>query len=112
MWGATAFAGAWVAGSIGRWMASAIVAALVLAALAFNVSMLPYTLWFKGVMPMAVIASLALGAWVACKERGAAAFRSMRQHYKPLLTCFICNSCSNGTQSGQLVFSNRVIEIY
>lgn len=78
MWGATAFAGAWVAGSIGRWMASAIVAVLVLAALAFNVSMLPYTLWFKVVMPMTVIASLALGAWIACKEQGAAAFRSMR----------------------------------
>ena len=78
MWGATAFAGAWVAGSIGRWLASAIVAVLLLAALAFNVSMLPYTLWFKGVMPMAAIASLALGAWVACKGQGAAAFRSMR----------------------------------
>ena len=78
MWGATAFAGAWVAGSIGRWLASAIVAVLVLAALAFNVSMLPYTLWFKGVMPMAAIASLALGAWVACKGQGAATFRSMR----------------------------------
>ena len=38
MWGATAFAGAWVARSIGR----------------------------------------ALGAWVACKGQGAAAFRSMR----------------------------------
>ena len=78
MWGATAFAGAWVAGSIGRWLASAIVAVLVLAALAFNVSMLPYTLWFKGVMPMAAIASLVLGAWVACKGQGASAFRSMR----------------------------------
>ena len=78
MWGATAFAGAWGAGSIGRWIASAIVAVLVLAALAFNVSMLPYTPWFKGVMPIAVIASLALGAWVACKGQGAAAFRFMR----------------------------------
>jgi hypothetical protein len=77
MWGATAFAGAWVAGSIGRWIASAIVAVLLLAALAFNVSMLPYTLWFKGVMPMAAIASLALGAWVACKGQSAAAFRIM-----------------------------------
>jgi hypothetical protein len=77
MWGATAFAGVWVAGSIGRWIASAIVAVLLLAALAFNVSMLPYTLWFKGVMPMAAIASLALGAWVACKGQSAAAFRIM-----------------------------------
>ena len=57
MWGATAFAGAWVAGSIGR----------------------------------------ALGAWVACKGQGAAAFRSMRSHYQPLLTHLIHNSCSNGT---------------
>ena len=78
MWGATAFAGAWVAGSIGRWIASAIVAVLVLAALAFNVSMLPYTPWFKIVVPMAVIANRSLGAWVACKGQGAAAFRSMR----------------------------------
>jgi hypothetical protein len=66
-----------VAGSIGRWIASAIVAVLVLAALAINVSMLPYTLWFKGVMPIAVIASLSLGTWAACKGQGAAAFRIM-----------------------------------
>lgn len=74
MWGATAFAGAWVAGSIGRWMASALVAVLVLAALAFNISMLPYTAWFKVVMPVAVIVSLALGMWMGCTGRGAAVF--------------------------------------
>jgi len=78
MWGATAFAGAWVAGSIGRWIASAIVAALVLAALAFNVSMLPYTPWFNAGAWGAGSIGRAPGAWIACKGQSAAAFRSMR----------------------------------
>lgn len=47
LWAATALAGTWIAGRLGnRW--SALVVGLVLAAgLIFNLSMLPYPLWFK-----------------------------------------------------------------
>lgn len=66
MWGATAFSGAWLAGIIGGRVPAAIISMLVISALAFNLSMLPYAPWFKVVMPLAALASLAMGAWVAC----------------------------------------------
>lgn len=46
-WGATAFLGTWVAGKLGNVIAATIIALLLFAAVAFNVAMLPYPLWFK-----------------------------------------------------------------
>jgi hypothetical protein len=46
-WGSAAFASAWTAqriGNVGSW---AIVGSLLLAALVFNISSLPYPMWFK-----------------------------------------------------------------
>lgn len=68
MWGLTAFAGTWVAGTIGRAVPCLVVGALVLAALALNLSMLPYALWFKAIMPPvaltgAVWGTIASGGW-------------------------------------------------
>lgn len=62
MWGLTAFAGTWVAGIIGRAVPCLVVGALVLAALALNLSMLPYALWFKATMPPVALAGAVLGA--------------------------------------------------
>jgi hypothetical protein len=61
MWGATAAAATWVASKIGGRRAGVIVALLLAAALAFNLSMLPYVLWFKIAMPAAFAAACLLG---------------------------------------------------
>jgi len=50
MWGATAAAATWVASRIGGRLAGALVTLLLALALAFNVSMLPYVMWFKVAM--------------------------------------------------------------
>src|SRR5207249_635758 len=46
-WGATAFVGTWTAGRIGNRRSALVTGLLLLAAVVFNVSMLPYPIWFK-----------------------------------------------------------------
>jgi hypothetical protein len=46
-WSATAFASTWVATRLGRRIPGVIVGLLLILAVAFNVSMLPYAIWFK-----------------------------------------------------------------
>ncbi|MES2792867.1 MAG: hypothetical protein V4719_24860 [Planctomycetota bacterium] len=61
-WAAAAFASTWTAGRIGNVYSASIVGLLLLAALACNVSMLPYPTWFKIanllVIPLAVFAGI------------------------------------------------------
>jgi hypothetical protein len=61
MWGATAAAAAWVASRIGGRLAGALVTLLLASALAFNLSMLPYVIWFKIAMPAAFFVACLLG---------------------------------------------------
>ena len=61
MWAATAAAATWVASRIGGRLAGAIVTLLLAAALAFNLSMLPYVMWFKIAMPAAFFVACLLG---------------------------------------------------
>jgi hypothetical protein len=61
MWGASAAAATWVASRIGGRLAGALVALLLAAALAFNLSMLPYVLWFKIAMPAVFFVACLLG---------------------------------------------------
>jgi hypothetical protein len=49
-WGATSVAATWVASRVGNRLAGAVVALLLAWALTFNLTMLPYTMWFKAVM--------------------------------------------------------------
>jgi hypothetical protein len=49
-WGATSTAATWVASRVGGRLAGIIVALLLAWALIFNLTMLPYTMWFKVVM--------------------------------------------------------------
>jgi len=62
-WAVAAFASVWTARRIGNFYSSAIVGLLLLAALAFNISKLPYPTWFKFanllVIPTAVFAGSA-----------------------------------------------------
>jgi len=61
LWGATAAAATWVASRMGGKPAGVIVTLLLASALAFNLSMLPYVMWFKIVMPAAVCVACLLG---------------------------------------------------
>ncbi len=61
LWGATAFLAVWVSMRIGRIAAGIVVALLLIAAVVFNVAMLPYPVWFKAVMPVAMLGACILG---------------------------------------------------
>jgi hypothetical protein len=78
-WSATAFASTWVATRLGRRIPGVIVGLLLILAVAFNVSMLPYALWFKvsvlACVPIACLLGVALSARSRLTqggERGAA----------------------------------------
>ena len=62
LWSATTFISTWVATKIGRSVAGIVVAVLLLSAIAFNVAMLPYAMWFKVVMPSGSLVACYLGA--------------------------------------------------
>ena len=64
MWGAIALVGTGLAGWIGNWIASAIIGVLLVVGAAFNISMLPYSLWFKVVVLLVVPAACFVGAWL------------------------------------------------
>lgn len=59
-WAVAAFAGTWTAQRIGNLYSAVLVGLLFVAALVFNISMLPYPIWFKVanllVIPTAVVA--------------------------------------------------------
>ena len=61
-WAAAAFAGTWTARRIGNLYSSATVGVLVLAALVFNISMLPYPIWFKIANLLAIPTALVAGS--------------------------------------------------
>jgi hypothetical protein len=60
MWSAVAWAATWVAGRIGGLVAAVTIGVLLLAALALNLSMLPYPMWFKLVQPLMVVVAIGL----------------------------------------------------
>ena len=69
MWGAAAAAATWVASRIGGRLAGALVTLLLAAALAFNLSMLPYVMWFKIAMPAAFFVACLLGIRTGTRSR-------------------------------------------
>jgi hypothetical protein len=64
-WGGSIAAATWVASRIGNRLAGGIIALLLAWALIFNLTMLPYTLWFKvamfAVLPMACLLGIKHG---------------------------------------------------
>jgi len=62
LWSATAGLSSWIARRLGGWIPAALVAALCLAAVALNLSMLPYPQWFKVLMPVGIL----LAGWWGC----------------------------------------------
>ena len=72
MWGATAAAATWVASRIGGRPAGAVVTLLLAAALAFNLSMLPYVMWFKIAMPATLFVACLTGIRTGTRRRAGA----------------------------------------
>lgn len=64
MWGATAFLGTWTARKIGSVFAGAFVGLVLLVALLFNISMLPYPTWFEIVIVITILVATVLGSGV------------------------------------------------
>ncbi len=70
-WAVAAFVSSWTARKIGNSVASTIVGLILLAALAYNLSMLPYPTWFRVanliVIPTALVASNRL--WIKARSK-------------------------------------------
>ncbi len=77
MWACTAFAGTWIARRLGNLVSAVVVAVLILAALVFNISMLPYPIWFKIACLVAIPAAMLLGMRLSGR-RGAVALGGTR----------------------------------
>jgi hypothetical protein len=62
MWAVAALVGTWMAKRIGNLYAAGIVGLLLLSALVFNISKLPYPIWFKVVNLLVVPAAIVAGS--------------------------------------------------
>ncbi len=65
MWGLTALVGTWLARRVGTLYAAGIVGLLLTAAVVLNISMLPYPIWFKISVVIAVPAAGFVGGRLA-----------------------------------------------
>jgi hypothetical protein len=76
-WSATAFVSTWLATRLGRRLPGGIVALLLVCAVIFNVSMLPYSMWFKVAVlagvPIACVCGVVLPSRRQLKEQADAA---------------------------------------
>lgn len=68
-WAAIAFVGTWIATRMGNLFAFAIVSVLLLAALVFNISMLPYPVWFKVANLLAIPAAIVAGGRCSIRRK-------------------------------------------
>jgi type VI protein secretion system component VasF len=68
-WAATAYAGTWVSGRIGNRTCALCIGLLLTAAVVFNVSMLPYPMWFKIVIVLAVPAASWWGSRLSIRRK-------------------------------------------
>jgi hypothetical protein len=68
-WAGAAFAGTWIAGRIGNRTCALCVGLLLIAAVVFNVSMLPYPTWFKIANLLAVPTAILLGSRLSIRRK-------------------------------------------
>ena len=67
-WAGSAFAGTWISGWIGNRKCSLFVGLLLIAAVGFNLSMLPYPTWFKIINLIAVPTAILFGSRLAIRR--------------------------------------------
>ena len=70
-WGLTALVSTWTARRIGNLYAAATVGLLLLAALVFNISILPYPIWFKIVILLVIPAAIFAGSRLSIRRKTA-----------------------------------------
>jgi hypothetical protein len=70
LWSATAAAAAWIAARIGNRIAGIVVSLLLAWALVFNLTHLPYVLWFKVAMLVAFPLACYRGIWYSENSSG------------------------------------------
>jgi hypothetical protein len=63
-WAGTALASTWIAGRLGGRGCALVIGVLLLAGLVFNVSMLPYPIWFKIVSLIAIPLAIVSGVYL------------------------------------------------
>jgi hypothetical protein len=71
MWAVAALLGTWVARRTGNQLAAGIVGLLVMSALVFNISKLPYPIWFKVVNLLVIPAAIIAGSQLAGRRKPA-----------------------------------------
>jgi MFS family permease len=71
---ATTFLSTWIATKIGRRVAGAVVSLLLLLAIAFNITKLPYATWFKAVMPGCFLVACYLGVTLGGRAKAKMSF--------------------------------------
>ena len=71
-WAVTAFVGTWTARKMGNLCSFAFVGLLLLAALMFNISKLPYPMWFKILNLLVIPAAIAAGGRLSTRNKTAA----------------------------------------
>jgi hypothetical protein len=69
MWAVAALVGTWIARRIGNLWSSGIVGLLLVASVAFNVSKLPYPIWFKAATLLVVPAAAIAGSRLAGRRK-------------------------------------------
>jgi hypothetical protein len=68
-WGATAFASTWIAGRVGNLASALFIGLLLIVAVAFNLSMLPYPAWFKIAILLVIPAAVLLAGRLSIRRR-------------------------------------------
>jgi hypothetical protein len=63
MWAGTALAGTWIAGWLGNRGSAILVGLLLVTAVVFNLAMLPYRVWFKAAILVAIPAAVVGGVF-------------------------------------------------
>mgnify|MGYP000373523507 CR=1 FL=1 len=71
LWGFIAYVGTWAAARIGNRPAAFIICFLLVTAVLFNVSMLPYPMWFKILSVLAIAIAVVMGGRIKNLHRGA-----------------------------------------
>jgi hypothetical protein len=68
-WGGTAFVSTWIAQRIGSHGAALLIGLLLLAAVVFNISMLPYPYWFKIANLLVIPTAIVLGSRLPIRRK-------------------------------------------
>ncbi len=78
-WGGAAFVSTWTANKIGNRGSAIFVGLLLLAAVVFNISKLPYPIWFKLVILLVIPTALVLGSLLSSRQKTLGIKRALRE---------------------------------